>query len=74
MAAVFETRSMYLNLGGKMESLCQSCRYVRKITSGKGSVFWLCELAQTDDRFRKYPPQPIVNCIGYEPRDEDHAD
>ena len=54
-----------------MQSLCQTCLHVREITSGKGSVFLLCQLAQVDDRFAKYPPQPIVRCTGYEPREAD---
>ncbi len=49
-----------------MESLCKSCVNVREVVSGTGSTFLLCQLSQTDKRFRKYPPQPIVRCDGYE--------
>ena len=49
-----------------MESLCRSCKHVRQITSGTGSTFYLCLLAQADQRFRKYPPQPVVRCEGHE--------
>lgn len=49
------------------ESLCHRCRHVRKITSGTGSLFWLCQLAATDPGYRKYPPQPVVRCVGFEP-------
>ena len=52
-----------------MESLCESCRYVREVISGKGSRFLLCELSKTNRRFEKYPPQPIVGCSGYARRD-----
>jgi len=48
------------------KSLCQTCMHVREIISGKGSRFLLCQLSQTDARFRKYPPQPIIRCEGYE--------
>jgi hypothetical protein len=49
-----------------MESLCKSCVNVREVVSGTGSTFMLCRLAQTDKRFSKYPPQPVVRCDGYE--------
>ena len=29
-------------------------------------TFLLCELSVTDDSYRKYPPQPVVRCEGYE--------
>jgi hypothetical protein len=46
--------------------LCESCSHARRIESAKGSVFWLCERAKTDPRFRKYPPLPVLSCPGYE--------
>jgi hypothetical protein len=48
-----------------MDSLCESCRSMREVISGKGSRFLLCELSTTDRRFDKYPPQPTVRCLGY---------
>jgi hypothetical protein len=51
-----------------MDSLCPTCRFVRVIVSGKGSQFLLCEKAAEDQRFVKYPPQPVVRCGGYEER------
>ena len=51
-----------------MESLCKSCVNVREVVSGTGSTFMLCRLAQTDKRFSKYPPQPVVRCHGYDER------
>lgn len=47
-------------------SLCATCEHVRRITSGTGSKFLLCQLAQTNRRFVKYPPQPVIRCEGYE--------
>ena len=52
-------------------SLCATCRQVREVISGRGSRFLLCLLAQTDDRFPKYPPQPVRRCAGYERRPEE---
>ena len=48
-----------------MESLCKSCLNVREVVSGTGSTFLLCRLSQTDKRFPKYPPQPVVRCDGH---------
>ena len=48
-----------------MESLCRTCSNVRKVVSGTGSTFLLCKLYQSDERFPKYPPQPVVRCDGY---------
>jgi hypothetical protein len=47
-------------------SLCHSCSWLRLITSGRGSRFFLCRKAQDDPRYAKYPPQPILRCSGYE--------
>jgi hypothetical protein len=46
-------------------SLCKTCAHLREIVSAKGSRFLLCQLSQTDRRFPKYPPQPVVRCDGY---------
>ena len=46
------------------QSLCESCRHLREIVTGKGSRFLMCLLSQTDSRFRKYPPQPVRQCSG----------
>lgn len=49
-----------------METLCKSCVHVREVVSGTGSKFLLCRLSQEDNRFFKYPPQPVVRCDGHE--------
>jgi hypothetical protein len=46
--------------------LCQDCVHARRIASDRGSVFFLCQLALTDPRFKKYPRLPVISCIGYE--------
>jgi len=38
----------------------------KEVVTGTGSRFLLCKLSQTDRRFPKYPPQPIVDCPGFE--------
>lgn len=49
-----------------MSTLCESCKYKRDVVSGKGSRFLLCELALADDRYPKYPPQPMLRCSGFD--------
>lgn len=52
--------------GAPFAGLCDTCQHARKIVSGKGSVFLMCERSKTDPRFRKYPPLPVMRCPGYE--------
>ena len=54
------------------KSLCESCRHLREVVSGRGSRFLLCLLSQSDKRFPKYPPLPVLKCGGYESRSADH--
>ena len=54
-----------------MDSLCEKCCHVKEIVSGKGSRFLMCGKSQTDRQFQKYPPQPIVRCVGFDESKED---
>lgn len=45
--------------------LCSVCGHARSVRSGKGSLFYLCELAAVDPRYRKYPPLPVLRCDGF---------
>ena len=56
-----------------MSGKCPGCLHVRIIESGKGSRFLLCELAKVDERFPKYPPQPVIRCAGFEAAPKDGA-
>lgn len=47
--------------------LCWDCRWARRVTSSRGSVFYLCRRAETDPAYPKYPPLPRLRCAGYEP-------
>lgn len=47
--------------------LCDSCTHHRVIENRRGSRFHLCERARTDALFAKYPPIPVLRCLGYEP-------
>jgi hypothetical protein len=39
---------------------------MRAVTNRRGSVFYRCALAETDSRFVRYPPLPVLACPGYE--------
>jgi|SRR6516165_11307330 hypothetical protein len=53
--------------------LCANCRHSRKMTSDRGSVFWLCELSKVDAGFAKYPRLPVRECAGFEDVGQDAA-
>jgi hypothetical protein len=44
--------------------LCATCVHL-KIAASPRSVFVRCGLAETDPRFPRYPPLPVVACMGY---------
>jgi hypothetical protein len=50
---------------GVSPGLCGKCAHARVVVSGKGSTFYLCQLAAVDPSFRKYPPLPVLSCRGY---------
>jgi hypothetical protein len=39
---------------------------MQQIRSDRGAVFYRCGLAAKDSSFRKYPPLPVIQCVGYE--------
>jgi hypothetical protein len=53
---------------GPDPGLCKNCFYSRRIESDRGSVFFLCQLAFEDERFKKYPRLPVLACSGYRPK------
>jgi len=55
--------------------LCLDCKFMREMTSDRGSTFYLCERSAFDPEFPKYPRLPVRQCRGYEPREEcSHGD
>ncbi len=47
-------------------SLCELCCHLKEVLSGKGSRFLMCQKSVTDNRFAKYPPQPVIQCAAFE--------
>jgi len=45
--------------------LCADCQFANVQRSERGSEFWRCRRADTDERFPRYPPLPIRECAGY---------
>ena len=45
--------------------LCRDCANRRVVESAKGSVFFLCRLSESDNRYARYPRLPVLSCAGY---------
>jgi hypothetical protein len=43
-------------------SLCESCTFVRHVHGRLGQRYLLC---RNDAIAAKYPPQPVLSCVGY---------
>ena len=50
------------------QTLCETCASMREVVTPR-SRFLLCELSKTNTAFPKYPPQPVVQCKGYQPKE-----
>jgi hypothetical protein len=46
------------DLEAQRAGLCGRCTHARRITSGKGSTFWMCQAPG----LMKYPPLPVRRC------------
>lgn len=60
--------------GAPHPGLCAACVHARIVVSGRGSAFWLCRRAAFDARLRKYPPLPVLECVGWERGEPQGAD
>ncbi|GAC1345559.1 MAG: hypothetical protein NVSMB29_19840 [Candidatus Dormibacteria bacterium] len=49
---------------GAHPGLCVSCTNAR-VVKGAQSIFWMCELAASDPRYRRYPALPVLSCAGH---------
>jgi hypothetical protein len=47
--------------------LCARCAFARIQRNPRGNTFWRCALADSDPRFRRYPPLPVRTCAGFQP-------
>lgn len=46
--------------------LCAACIHARVVQTRTGSRFQLCMRSRVDPRFARYPPLPVVRCVGFE--------
>jgi hypothetical protein len=53
-----------------IRSLCETCVLMREILTPKGSRFLLCQLSQSNPDYTKYPPQPVIECDGFQKREQ----
>jgi hypothetical protein len=51
--------------------LCDHCLHQRRVMSGRGSAFSMCQLGLTDPDWPKYPRMPVLQCPRYAPRGSD---
>jgi len=51
--------------------LCADCRFMKKMESDRGSIFYMCQLSATDPSYPKYPRLPVLQCAGYDPAECD---
>ena len=45
--------------------LCGTCVYAARNPTRRGTTYWRCTRARWDDRLVRYPPLPVVECVGY---------
>ena len=49
--------------------LCDVCIHQRVVGNTRGSRFSLCGRSKHDERFPRYPRMPVVDCVGFAPRE-----
>jgi hypothetical protein len=54
-------------MSGGREGLCPACVWHRRVVSGRGSGFVLCERSRIDPEYPRYPMLPVLRCEGFEP-------
>ena len=52
---------------GPRSRALRALRHVQRVTSARGSTFYLCRLSFVDSRFARYPPCPCLACSGFTP-------
>ena len=47
--------------------LCGRCAFVKELRSSRGSVFFMCSLADTRPELPRYPRLPVMECAEFRP-------
>jgi hypothetical protein len=54
--------------------LCTNCQYSKRLTSSRGSVFYMCALAEQNVQFARYPRLPVLDCAGFKRIEETQSE
>lgn len=47
--------------------LCEECYLGSRVTSSRGSTFFLCKQSLVDPNYPRYPRLPVLQCEAYKP-------
>jgi hypothetical protein len=47
--------------------VCRACAHARWLRTKGGGELLFCRLSETDSRFLRYPPLPVLSCPGWSP-------
>ncbi|HTA05650.1 MAG TPA: hypothetical protein VK774_04745 [Solirubrobacteraceae bacterium] len=50
--------------------LCDTCAHQQEVRNTRGSVFSLCTRSRVDPAYPRYPRVPVLDCAGYERREQ----
>jgi hypothetical protein len=48
--------------------LCAICAHCHRVSSTRGSTFYLCTRAEREAGYMRYPRLPVLRCDGFEVR------
>jgi propionyl-CoA synthetase len=51
---------------GAPAGLCGTCRHAHLNETRRGPVYLRCTRASWDERLVKYPPLPVLSCVGFD--------
>lgn len=63
------TAAAWLKLGAD-PGLCGTCRHPKLNQTRRGTVYLRCTRAEWDTSLPRYPPLPVTQCAGFEPRED----
>src|SRR5271170_5563282 len=58
---------------GAQPGLCRNCRHARLNETRRGTAYLRCGRSAWDERLVRYPGLPVLDCVGFEARDQPGA-
>ena len=55
---------------GAQPGLCRNCRHARLNETRRGTAYLRCGRSAWDERLVRYPGLPVLDCVGFEARDQ----